>query len=37
MMNIFNMINCRLVDPIPQPVPVLGEGNATLEEIREIE
>merc|ERR1712037_773857 len=25
MMNLFNMVNCRVLDPIPQPVPDLGE------------
>lgn len=33
MMNLFNMVNCRLVDPIPQPEPEAGE--LTAEELAE--
>lgn len=31
-MNLFNMINCRVVDPIPQPLPELDDENLTQEE-----
>jgi len=34
MMNLFNMVNCRLIDPIPQPEPEAGE--VTPEELEEI-
>jgi Ca2+ transporting ATPase len=33
MMNLFNMVNCRLVDPIPQPEPE-GEDAEVLAEFR---
>jgi len=35
-MNIFNMVNCRLVDPIPQDVPEPNTENITPKEIEEI-
>lgn len=34
-MTLFNMVNCRLVDPIPKPVPQINDG-ASQEEIKEI-
>lgn len=34
MMNLFNMVNCRIVDAIPTPMP--DEGEATPEELEEI-
>jgi len=36
MMNIFNMINCRVLDPIPQPVPEIDDEEGNEEERAEI-